>query len=1098
MAKILGYGDYQIGNVTISRVYYMEGIGHNLFFVRKLYDLNLEVAFCQHTCFIRNLEGVNLFTGSRGNNLYTLSLRDMIASSSICLLSKASKTKSWLWHRRLSHLNFGAINHLARHNFVREAVATACYTQNRSIIRLRHGKPPYELLHDKLPNLSFFHVFGALCYPTNDSENLGKLHPKADIVIASEPAVSTGSPSSTTVDQDAPSASNSQTSPKTPSPVISNDVEEDNHDLDVAHMNNDPFFGILILENDSKVSSSSDVIPTIVHTVAPYSEHITKWAKDHPLDSIIIELERPISTRLQLHEQALFCYYDAFLTSVEPKNYKDALTQSCWIEAMQEELNEFERLEVKLDELGGILKNKAHSVAHGYRQEEGIDFEESFAPVARLDAIRIFLAYTAHINMIVYQMDVKTSFLNGILYEEVYVSQLDGFVDQDNPNCVYKLKMALYGLKQAPRAWYDLLSKFLLFQEFYKGTVDPTLFIRRQVKDILLSKYALESLKKYGMESSDPVDTPLVEKSKLDEDTKEKAVNPTHYRGIVGTLMYLTASRPDVTFAVCMCARYQAKPTEKHLHAVKIIFKYLRGIINRGLWYPKYSSIALISYADVDHAGFQDTKQSTSGNDDNADNENDDDQDDDNELTESDNDDDIFVDPKLFAFDEEEIHKEKLDEEEEGSDQRIHTPSHYESIDDEAYDEVTQRENVEEEKLDEEITYDEEELSEMYNDVNINLEGRDTEMSDALLGIDFILNINIKSASMVDVPVTTNNEIPPSSVTTLPPPHNPFIQPVQQTPVPTPIIAPSTSLQNLPTFGSLFKFKDRVTSLEDEFLEFKQTNLFAEAVSSILDIVDKDEAKAKNEDFINKIDENIKKIIKEQVKVHLKEKVSKILPRIKKSVNEQLEAKVMIRSSNEAKTSHVLAANLSELELKKILINKMENKKLIDISDEDDEPSAGLNQGQKEQKLEKNLTLLVLQRTRRLSQLTRLKKGPSLKQGQLIRLLKHRKTIKTTNSRPYWNKTLLVVHGPIQPWINTLARKEDPRESFNELMDTPLDFLAFVLNQLKVDTLTIELLAGLTFELMKGLCKSLVELEYFLEEVYKATTNQLDWNNPEG
>ncbi|GJY72824.1 retrovirus-related pol polyprotein from transposon TNT 1-94 [Tanacetum coccineum] len=235
----------------------------------------------------------------------------------------------------------------------------------------------------------------------------------------------------------------------------------------------------------------------------------------------------------------------------------------------------------------------------------------------------------------------KRAFLNDILREEVYVSQPDGFVDQDNPNHVYKLKKALYGLKQAPRAWYDLLSKFLLSQEFSKGTVDPTLFIRRQGKDILLfkmsmmgkisfflglqisqsprgifinqSKYALESLKKYGMESSDPVDTPMVEKSKLDEDTQGKAVDPTHYRGMVGTLMYLTASRPDLTFVVCMCARYQAKPIEKHLHDVKRIFKYLRETVNKGLWYPKDSSIALTAYADADHAGCQDTRRSTSG-----------------------------------------------------------------------------------------------------------------------------------------------------------------------------------------------------------------------------------------------------------------------------------------------------------------------------------------------------------------------------------------------------------------------------------------------------------------------------------------------------
>ncbi|GKE04664.1 retrotransposon protein, putative, ty1-copia subclass [Tanacetum coccineum] len=359
-------------------------------------------------------------------------------------------------------------------------------------------------------------------------------------VVAPVPAASTGSPSSTTVDQDAPSPNNSQTTPENQSPNIPNDVEEENHDLDVAHMNNDLFF-----------------------------KHVTKWTKDHPLDNIIGKLERPVSTRLQLHKQALFCYYDAFITSVKPKNYKDALTQACWIEAMQEELNEFEQ--------------QGSLVARGYRQEDGIDFEESFAPVARLDAIRIFLAYAAHMNMIVYQMDVKTTFLNGNLPEEVYVSQPDrnSLKEPWIPHCSSEDKAKIFS---CPRG----------------------IFINQ-------SKYALKSLKKYGMESSDPVDTPMVEKSKLDEDTQGKAVDPTHYRGMIGTLMYLTASRPDLTFAVCMCARYQAKPTEKHLHAVKRIFKYLRGTINKGLWYPKDSSIALTAYADADHAGCQDTRRSTSG-----------------------------------------------------------------------------------------------------------------------------------------------------------------------------------------------------------------------------------------------------------------------------------------------------------------------------------------------------------------------------------------------------------------------------------------------------------------------------------------------------
>ncbi|GKA68525.1 hypothetical protein Tco_0768442, partial [Tanacetum coccineum] len=164
-------------------------------------------------------------------------------------------------------------------------------------------------------------------------------------LISPEHAVSTSLPSSTTVDQDAPSPSNSHITQQTQTPIISHDVEEDNHDIEVAHMGNDPYFGILIPEVPSD-QSSSDVIHTIVHPDHQVSEHTSKWTKDHPLENIIGALDRPVSTRLQLHEQALFCYYDAFLTSVEfePKNYKEALTQAYWIEAMQEELHEFERL----------------------------------------------------------------------------------------------------------------------------------------------------------------------------------------------------------------------------------------------------------------------------------------------------------------------------------------------------------------------------------------------------------------------------------------------------------------------------------------------------------------------------------------------------------------------------------------------------------------------------------------------------------------------------------------------------------------------------------------------------------------------------------
>ncbi|GJT41935.1 retrovirus-related pol polyprotein from transposon TNT 1-94 [Tanacetum coccineum] len=306
---------------------------------------------------------------------------------------------------------------------------------------------------------------------------------------------------------------------------------EEFHDIEIANLDNDPFFGVTIPEPNSKESSSRDVIPTNVHLVNQPLEHLSKWMKDHPLDNVIGNPSLPVSTRHQLQNEALFCYFDAFLSFVEPKTYKESLKESCWKEAMQEELNEFERLEVwelvprpdrvmiitlkwifkvKLDELGGVLKNKArfHSylycICHSHehdRLSNGCEY----------------------------------AFLNGILHEKVYVSQPDGFVDQDNPNHVYKLKMALYGLKEAPRARYDLLSSFLLSQKFSNGMVDPTLFTQKEGKDILLSprgiflnqsKYALEIIKKYGMETCDPVDTPMVEKSKLDANPHKGKVDP--------------------------------------------------------------------------------------------------------------------------------------------------------------------------------------------------------------------------------------------------------------------------------------------------------------------------------------------------------------------------------------------------------------------------------------------------------------------------------------------------------------------------------------------------------------------------------------------
>ncbi|GJV58621.1 retrovirus-related pol polyprotein from transposon TNT 1-94 [Tanacetum coccineum] len=309
-----------------------------------------------------------------------------------------------------------------------------------------------------------------------------------NVPAAPAPENANGSPSTTVISEGAPAVTESLLPHQIPLPDTSDsDVETlfDHVDSNVFDTYNAP-------ETDSEASHSNSV--NIDVTPNNQLPHVQKWTQAHPLENIIGDKDRPVSTRKQLETDAMWCFFNEFLTHVEPKTYKQALEHSCWIEAMQEEIHEFERLDVwilvpcpdniliiplkwifkiKLDEYGDVLKNKARLVAKGYRQEAGIDFEESFAPVARLEAIRLFIAHAASMNMVIFQMDVKTAFLNGELNEVVYVSQPEGFVNPDHPSHVYRLKKALYGLKQAPRAWYDKLSAFLIKSGFTKGVSRP-------------------------------------------------------------------------------------------------------------------------------------------------------------------------------------------------------------------------------------------------------------------------------------------------------------------------------------------------------------------------------------------------------------------------------------------------------------------------------------------------------------------------------------------------------------------------------------------------------------------------------------------------
>ncbi|GKD60256.1 retrovirus-related pol polyprotein from transposon TNT 1-94 [Tanacetum coccineum] len=372
ITRIIGYGDYQLGNVVISRVYYVKGLGHNLFSVSQFCDADLEVAFWKNTCFIRNLEGVDLLLGSRDTNLYTISLDDMLKSSLICLLSKASKTKSWLWHCQLSHLNFVIVDDYSIFTWViflttkdeAPAAIIKCIKNiqvrlNATVRNVRTDNGTEfvnQTLREFYENVGISHqTFIAdipqqngvvessgpgLQYmtPATSSTGLGS-NP-----VSQQPCLppikddwDRGFPVSTSIDQDAPSTIIPSSQEHEHSPIISQGFDESPK---TPTFYDDPL-NEYPQEDLTFQGSSSNVRQ--IHTLF---EHLGRWTKDHPIANVIGDPSRSVSTWKQLETDAIWCYFDAFLTSVEPKNFKQAMTEPSWIDAMQEEIHKFERLEV--------------------------------------------------------------------------------------------------------------------------------------------------------------------------------------------------------------------------------------------------------------------------------------------------------------------------------------------------------------------------------------------------------------------------------------------------------------------------------------------------------------------------------------------------------------------------------------------------------------------------------------------------------------------------------------------------------------------------------------------------------------------------------
>nr|GEY94391.1 retrovirus-related Pol polyprotein from transposon TNT 1-94 [Tanacetum cinerariifolium] len=673
-APILGYGDLVQGNV----------------------------AFMKSTCFVRDLQGNDLLTGNRGSDLYTISFQESTSSTPLYLMAKATPTQAckkkliqikafpsskgrlnllhmdlcgpmrvasingkkyilvivdddsrytWTLYLRskdetpkvlkdfltMIQRNLQALvitvrptetpeqnGVVERQNrtlveaartmlsasllplfFWAEAIATACYTQNRSIIILTHGKTPYHIINDRKPSIKHLYIFGCISYITRDGENFDKMKKRGisafwwdTLLKVSETSIANNTLGFVPQRQKASDYDN-------PDPIPQRQDVYSSADADVPSQQElDMLFGPLY---DKFSNAGLNPSTNIQSTSAPSThtnvnaeknnnnqtkegEHIphdeftnlfcastqeVAESSSHNIEQVRGNPSRPVQTRRQLATDLKICMYALTMSTAEPKNIKEAMADSAWIEAMQDELHQFDRL----------------------------------------------------------HMDMKTAYLNGPLKEEVYVAQPDEFVDPDHPEKVYRLRKALYRLNQAPRAWYDELSKFLTSKGFTKGTIDPTLFTIRYEEDILLvqiyvddiilgstnlkyskhfeklmhsrfemslmgemkfflglqihqspngifinqAKYTLEILHKHGMDKGQSIGTPMATKPKLDADLSGNPVDQIDYRSKIGSLMYLTSSRPDIVQVICFCAIYQSRPTEKHLKEVKRILRYLRA-----------------------------------------------------------------------------------------------------------------------------------------------------------------------------------------------------------------------------------------------------------------------------------------------------------------------------------------------------------------------------------------------------------------------------------------------------------------------------------------------------------------------------------------
>ncbi|GKA13852.1 putative ribonuclease H-like domain-containing protein [Tanacetum coccineum] len=566
-----------------------------------------------------------------------------------------------------------------------EVVNTACYIMNRVLVTKPHNKAPYELIIGRPPSISFMRPFGCPVTILNTLDPLGKFDGKAEEGFLVGYSVNRkafrksidarqyeGKNMSTQQYIVFPLWSSISSSYKSSDETYKKDTTDDAAGetpvQKPASKNEQALKNVLdkMMDQKKEASEQSDAVRKEFEAQCNrelLQRKATKASNTNSFNTVSTPVNAASAPRTSNDAGPSFVPFggsfplnvndlpdDSLMSDLE-NTVEVQNTGILAVEAMQEELLQFKIKKVwtlvdlpygkkvigtkwvyrnKKDERGIVVRNKFRLVAQGYKQEKGIDYNEVFAPVARIEAIRLFLAYTPFMNLLVYKMDVKSAFFYGTIDEEVYVSQPSGFMDPEFPEKVYKVEKALYGLHKLLElddiifgsTKKSLCTDFeqIMHKRFQMSSIgELTFFLGLQVKQkedgifISQDKYVGEILKKFGFFSIRTTNTPMETNKALTKDEDGEDVDVHLYRSMIGSLMYLTSSRPDIMFSICACSRFQVQPKVSHLNAVKRIFRYLKGRPNLGLWYPKDSPFILKAFLDSDYACASLDRKSTIG-----------------------------------------------------------------------------------------------------------------------------------------------------------------------------------------------------------------------------------------------------------------------------------------------------------------------------------------------------------------------------------------------------------------------------------------------------------------------------------------------------